>query len=52
MGDKLAFSLVLLFGLFADGLMEICGPVGFIQMSTLILGAAAALHSIRKEVRA
>ena len=51
-GDSLALAVVLLYGMTSDGLMELCGPVGFIQVSALILGAAVALHLIRKEERA
>jgi len=46
MGDKLAFPLVLLFGLFADGLMEICGPVGFIRVLAITITAAVVLHIV------
>ena len=41
-----ALLLILILALLADGLMEACGPIGFIRVSAITLIAATALHSI------
>ena len=46
MADRVAVSLLLALGLLADGIMEACGPVGFIQVSAITITAAAVLHII------
>ena len=46
MADRVAVSLLLALGLLADGIMEACGPVGFIQVSAITITAAVALRII------
>lgn len=46
MADRVAVSLLLVLGLLADGIMEACGPVGFIQVSAITLTASVVLHIV------
>ena len=41
-----ALLLILTLGFLADGIMEACGPAGFIRVSAITITAAVALHVI------
>lgn len=44
--EGVSLLLILVLGLLADGIMEACGPVGFIQVSAITITAAVVLHII------